>query len=352
MKKLFTVLIVFFMFVFPLRANAAEEFSDKINELTQQYTEKTDISDISISQILEYLKDKITDNISAPLKLGVKILAIIFLYSIVQILYENKCTINTVYQSRCTVIVFLNLLTPLNSVIEIISENLYSIKNFMISFLPVYSGICLASGEVFSSQIYTGFFLSSMVFISNLCIDIIIPSLKLYFALIISNALSSNIRLGSINEFYVKTVKNIMKISVSVICFVLTVQTTITGGKDTIAVKTGKILAGSAIPVIGTALQDAVSSVYSSMEAIKGFAGAAGLMTIAAIFVPSLLLLAIYYLTLNGLYIRADIFDAHTIKLCIKGYSDVIQLIVSIVVLYMVMLIFSITIILAVTNGV
>ena len=352
MKKIVTVIIAVLLFTAPLKVSAADEFTDKINDLTQQYVDNIDISQVTISDISDYLINTVKENISAPLKLGLKMLAVIFLYSIVQVLYENKYGANTVYQSRCTVIVFMNLLTPLKNIIEMVSENLYSVKNFMVSFLPVYAGISMASGEVFSSQVYTGFLLSAMVFISNLCVNIIIPSVKLYFALIISNALSPYIRLGALSEFYTKTVKSIMKISVSVICFMLTIQTTITGGKDTLAVKAGKFLSDSAIPVIGTALQEAVSSVYSGMEAIKGFAGAAGLVTIAAIFVPSLIILAVYYCITNLLYIRADIFDTSSIKQCIKGYNEIIQLTVSVVVLYMVMLIFSITIMIAVTNGV
>ncbi len=352
MKKILTVVMAALMFAIPVKANAAEEFTEKINDLTQQYIEDADITRITISDVFNYLSDTVKENIRAPLKLGLKMLAVIFLYSIVQVLYENKYGANTVYQSRCTVIVFINLLMPLKDIIEMVSENLYSVKNFMISFLPVYAGISMASGEIFSSQIYTGFFLSALVFISNLCLNIIIPSIKLYFALIISNALSTYIRLGTVSEFYSKTVKNIMKISVSVICFILTVQTTITGGKDTLAVKVGKLLSGSTVPVIGTALQEAVGSVYSSMETIKGFAGAAGLVTVAAIFAPSLIILAVYYCITNVLYIRSDIFDATSIKLCLKGYNDIIRLIISVIVLYMVMLIFALTIMISITNGV
>ena len=352
MKKLLTALIIIILFTIPVRAVAADGFTEEINNLTQQYTENTDWLNFSLSDIFDYLKKVLKEKAVAPIKTGLKLLIIIFLYSVVQVLTERGHGAASVYQSRCTVMVFINLMNPLNNIIGVISENLYSVKNFMISFLPIYAGISLSSGEVFSSQIYTGFLLSAMVFISNLCTDIIIPSFRIFLALIISNALSSFIRLGSISEFYIKTVKYIMKVSVSVICFILTIQTTITGGKDSISVKAGKILAGSAIPVIGPALQDAVSSIYSAMESVKGFAGAAGMVTIAGIFIPVLIILSVYYFILSGVFIRADIFDTVSIKLFIKGFIDIIQLMISIIVLYMVMLIFSLSIMVAITNGV
>ena len=159
------------------------------------------------------------------------------------------------------------------------------------------------------------------------------------------------IKLKSLSDFYIKLVNMAMRISVSVICFVLTVQSAITRGKDTLAVKAGKILAGSAIPVIGSTLQEAVSSVYAGMETIKGFAGASGLIVIAAIFIPTLISLAVYWLCTNVIYIFCELSVTKSISSCVHGFIDIINLMVSIVVLYMVMLIFSLTIMIAVTNG-
>ena len=351
MKRICTLLIILIL-IFPVKTYAADGYTEKINEITEQFTNNTDILNISVSDVFDYLKNTVADNISAPLRISVKMLVVILVYSTVRALYENRYGAYAVYDKRCTAIVFINLLTPLKNITDMISENLFSVKNFMISFLPVYAGISMASGEVFSSQIYTGFFLSAIIFISTVCINVIIPSVKFYFSIIISDTLSSYIRLGKLRDFYIKTIKLIMSVSVSVICFILTLQTAITGSKDTLAVKAGKIFSSAAIPVIGSALQEAVNSVYSGMETIKGFAGASGLLAVMSIFAPSLIILAIYYFFTNILYILADIFDAQSISKCLKGYIDVIQLISSVVVLYVIMLIFAITIMISITNGV
>ncbi|MBR4036481.1 MAG: hypothetical protein IKJ05_07115, partial [Oscillospiraceae bacterium] len=210
----------------------------------------------------------------------------------------------------------------------------------------------LASGEIFSSTVYTGFMLTVMVLISNICLYYLIPSFRLYFALIISDALSPYIRLSSISDFYSKAVRWLLRISVSVLCFILTLQSTILHSKDSIAVKTGKLIAGSAIPVIGNTLQDAVSSVYASMETIKNFAGISGILTIVAICLPTIIMLFIHWFQTNILLIISDLFDARAIKKCIAGFIEIIQLMISVVTMYILMFIFSLTILIVVTNGV
>lgn len=352
MKKIVFTIIVSAIFLLPVKVFAAETFLQEIEDLTQQYSnEDVDFINNDLSETADYLIEILKKNLTKPLKITFKLAAVILFYSIVQIMYADGVKANMIYETVCTLIVFINLLNPLKELLILISDNLYSVKNFMVSFLPIFAGISMASGEVFSSSVYTGFLLTSMVFVSNICLNQILPSVKIYFALIISNALSPYIRLKSLSDFYIKSIKSLMQISVSFICFILTIQTTITQGKDTLAVKAGKLLSGGAIPVIGSTLQDAVASVYASMESIKGFAGATGLATVVGIFLPSLITLLIYWCLTNRLYIFSDIFDAVQIKRCIKGYMEIVGLMISIVVLYTVMLIFSITIFIALTNG-
>lgn len=55
----------------------------------------------------------------------------------------------------------------------------------MTAFLPIYAGVTAASGYAGTSAIATGFFLQGLVFFANVCVDYIIPSLKLFFVMIV-----------------------------------------------------------------------------------------------------------------------------------------------------------------------
>ena len=331
---------------------ALTDYQEEINNIADGYNiDSGKIRQADMQIFIDYISENIKSVYKKPLKITLEIAVVIIMYSLSKtLLAENTAT--STAETVSVITVFLLLISPTKEMLSFITENLISVKSFMVSFVPVFSGIIMASGEFFTATVYAGAFITAMISVSNLCIDIIIPSIRIYFSVFIADALSPFIRLKSLGEFYYKSVKNVMKICVALICFLLTLQTTISQGKDTLAVKTGKLIAGTAVPIIGSSLQDAVASIYAGMESIKAYAGVVGLAAVFMIFMPSIIKLAVYWIYTNVLYIFGDILDTPPLCKCIRGFIDIIELLLSITSLYMVMFIFSITIMIAVTNGV
>ncbi len=351
MKRLLLMFVAISLFLIPNTAYADNDYEKQLNEITEEYgVDYSAIENITLEGVLQSIIERIKQRIYEPLDIFFKMGAIIFLCSILKVIQNDKKS--DIIDTVCTLIVFLSLLGPIRNIISMVEQNIFSIKNFMVSFIPVFCGVSMASGEFVTATIYNGFFLTSLIFVASFCIKIVLPSINLFFALIVSNSLSPFIKLKSLSDFYLKAIKWAMKSAVSIICFALTLQTIISQGKDTLTVKTGKLFAGSAIPIIGSTLQDAIGSVFASMETIKGFAGAAGLLVVTYIFLPSIIALAIHWLYVNGLYIISDMFEIQSISSCIQGFIQIIELMISIIFLFMIMLIFSITIMISLTNGV
>ena len=350
MKKILCILVPLFIFNLPFTVYAKTEYENQLNDLTDEYgIDYENIKDITVEKFICQIKSDILEEIHKPFDMFLKMSGIIILCAVLKTINNDS---NNILDTLCTLIVFISILTPLETLITSIGENIFAIKNFMISFLPILSGISMASGEFVTSTIYNGLFFTSLIFIADFCIKTILPSINLFFAMIVSNALSPFIRLKSLSEFYLKVVRWSMRAAVSLICFALTFQTTISQGKDTLAIKTGKLFAGSAIPIIGSSLQEAEGSVFAGMEVIKGFAGATGMIVILYIFLPSIISLVVYWVYTNCLFIICDMFDVKSISECVKGFVNIIELLISIVLLFMVMLIFSLTMMIAFTNGV
>ncbi|MEG1782522.1 MAG: hypothetical protein RR253_04665, partial [Oscillospiraceae bacterium] len=288
MKKIWIISFLIFFMVCPIKVGAEGDYKSQIDKIAkEEQIDTTNILSIGVKEIFEYFKNQVEDKAAAPLSMFYRVSAIIILCSVVK-LFEGNVNggISEIINSLCVLTVFINLLTPFRNLIDMVSQSLINVKNFMATFLPIFGGISASSGEFLTSTIYTGFFLISLVFISNFCIVSILPTMNLYLAMTVTNSVSPGVRLKSLCDFYLKTVKLIMQGLVSIICFILTVQTTITQGQDNLTVKAGKVVVSRAVPIIGSALQDAIGSVYASMEAVKGFAGAVGILSIASIFLP------------------------------------------------------------------
>lgn len=352
MKKVFIFIFLALFMLKPVRAEAVD-YRDEINSLTDNYGVDREIAaSLSFADIVNYIKETVKEKIREPYILTLKLLGIVFICSIAGTFSTEKS--NNVTEAAdvlCTFMMFVTLLQPFEKMSLMISENLTAVKDFMSAFIPLYAAIATASGEILTSAVYSGMFLSGLIFTANFCISAVLPSLKAYYALIIANSVSMHIRLKSVCEFYIKSVKWIMRTIVSVICFFITLQTTVSRGNDNLAVKAGKLLAGSAIPVVGSALQDAVGSVYAGMESIKGFAGAAGTVTVVSIFLPSVVTIFLYWFSLNLLYMVSDMFDTAILSGCIKSFIDITELLLSVVILFIVLFVLSSTIMIGLTNG-
>jgi len=351
MKKAGITIFIFLLICFPIPVSAADYMQDTLKIADEYNISLNGLKNFTLEDAVSYLKEVVSEKAAAPLKLTARLCGVLLLCAMVKSL-QSENSKNNLYDTICILTIFLNILTPLQQVFALVSENLVSVKNFMVTILPIFAGISAASGEIMTSAVYTGIFLSGMVLAANICVSFILPSTRIYFALIVSGSLSPFIKLESLSEFYLKAVKWTMRSIVSVVCFLLTLQTAVAQGSDTLVIKTGKALTGSAIPVIGTVLQDAVGSVFAGLEAIKGFAGAVGIAGILSVFTPSVVLLVIYRICFNALYIVCEVFDMENISKCIKGFVQITEVMISLVFLFITMLIFCIAVMIAITNGV
>lgn len=358
MKKICFILAVLFTCSFPVFAENndadANNYIAQIEHIAEENNINSEqINDFDINSIVTYLKNEIFKNISEPLKIFYKISAILILAAMLNLFESNQSkNITTIVNSLCLLVIFLNLLTPFKNMIYIVSQNLIDLKNFMATFLPIFASISIASGQIVSSTIYTGLFLMGIVFISDICVKFILPTINLFLAVNVTSSVSQSFDLKSLCEFYTKFIKIFMTIIVSVLCFVLTIQSTIAQGQDNLAVKTGKFLISSTVPIIGSALQGAVGSVYASMQVVKGFAGIVGVVSIAQMFIPTLIVLSVNWLCLSAGIVVSDVLDNKQSSGVLKGFQNVIEILFSIVFLFSVLLIFSITIIIKSTQGV
>lgn len=355
MKKI--VFIFLFILCFSVTAYAEEAddiYHNKAKDFVSEYN-------IDFEQLKEYpfetlwdaVKAAAEDAVSKPFKLFFRITALLLLTSFINLFSAGiSGKVTNVVNIVTMLVLFTNVYEDISIMTDEIVKGLFDIKNFMTAFLPVFAGISFASGEMITSTVYTGFFMIAVVTVANFCINYIVPSINIFLAIGISSAVSPILNLKGLCEFYSRAVKYAMTAAVSVLCFVLTLQTAITHGQDSLAVKTGKLIVNSAVPIIGSALQSAVGSVYASMGVLKGFFGIAGILVIINMFLPSIVTLAVNWL---GYYLTAvlgEVLENDTAVQILTRFREVTEVLLSMSVLFMVLLVFSMTVMIKATQGV
>lgn len=80
----------------------------------------------------------------------------------------------------------------------------------------------------------------------------------------------------------------------------LSLQTVIGSGGDTLLLKASKFLAGSMIPVIGGTISDALGAAKGCVQLLKGAVGSFGILVAVLTFLPALLQVGMWYLSLKA----------------------------------------------------
>ena len=359
MKKIVLIFVMFILVCLPVSAQQSEEqgnssYYNKAESFAAEYgidfkTLKENPFDTLWNTALSAVKKALT----SPAKIFGRITAILLLTSFINLFSQDGSKqIVQLINAVTMLVLFANVYDSLTVMISQTTERFIDVKNFMTAFLPVLAGFSFSSGEMVTSTLYTGFFMICVVTVANFSINYIVPSLNLFMAVGITASLLPAVNLKPLCDLYSKAVKIAMTASVSVLCFVLTLQTAITQGQDNLAVKTGKAIIGSAVPIIGSALQSAVGSVYASVGVLKGFFGLAGIVVIINIFLPSIVNLAANWLGYYLMSALGEVLENKTAAEILSVFKGVTEILLSMSVLFMVLLIFSMTILIKTTQGV
>ncbi|MBR2028913.1 MAG: hypothetical protein IKA10_08020 [Oscillospiraceae bacterium] len=353
MKKLVIAVVVIIFLSLPVSAQGTDNgYSYRLEELLSEYNISYDkLKEYPFETLWETVKKEIKDYFVVPLDSLYKITAILLVTAMINFLnFDNNRQIVQIINMVAMLIMFYTVFDVFTDMTKNVSDMLYNLKNFMLTFVPVLGGITFASGEVITSSVYTGFFLITVVAVANICVTYIIPSINLYLAVGVTSGITSVINLKPLCDFYSKTVKLAMTAVVSVLCFMLSLQNVIAQGKDGLALKAGKLLVTSAVPIIGSSLENAVGSVYASMGVLKGFCGLAGIAVVTGIFLPNIITLTANWICYQIISVISEMLENSWAKQLFEYFIEVIEILLSVSVLFMVLLLFSLTVMIKATG--
>ena len=97
-----------------------------------------------------------------------------------------------------------------------------------------------------------------------------------------------------------------------ILTFSLSVQTSLSAGADGVAMKSAKMLAGRAIPVVGGAVGDTLRTVAGSIVYLKSTVGAVGILAVALVLLPPLCTVVLYRLGIIAASACADLLGCST----------------------------------------
>ncbi|MDD3429851.1 MAG: hypothetical protein PHG02_07585 [Oscillospiraceae bacterium] len=364
MKRIICILLL--LFSLPMFTPMAAEKSDSAVEdymvglttqaqsfLDEQPFSVEDLKTMTLPDIVKELWSLFKDQLKQPIKMFARITAVLVLAAVLRAMKSDKGDMGITNAVDITLILAVFILTcqPMLSLFDEVQQQLLVCKNFILSFVPIYASVILSCGQIGTAAIYSGFFFSSVMIIISVLTGAIAPLIEVYLAFSVSAALTTALNLQALAKLVSKVIKWILTLVATVFCAIISLQSVISNAADSVALRAGKFLVGSGVPVIGRAVSDAVSTVYAGLNLAKGTIGFAGIIAVLLIFLPVLLKCCAFYFMVLCADGVAQATDNIATSKVLQSFAETISIYLSVLTLFLIIILFSTTLMLVLSSG-
>lgn len=333
-----------------LEASGAQELIDSLDEDTRGLLEDYHLDEISPQSVLEMDSSQLfslllqvaQDQVKKPMKLLGTLIAITVLGALTAALKPGSDkSISRLYEN---ITVLAAAAVSVTAVLEIVRQVAVTVQDgayFMVSFVPVFSSILTASGQAVSAGVYHMAVFAICQIIAQTAVTVLIPLLDCYLAFSVIAGFSSSLSFGKAAELIHKGTVFLLTLLLTILIGLLSLQGLVAGQVDQAVSKTAKYLVSSLVPVVGSAVSDALGTVKSCLSLLKSCVGAFGIFAAFAAFLPDLVGCLLWMGAIQVAVFSAGVLGMDKLSKLYEAFASVLTILFSI--LLSVMLLFIIT---------
>ena len=306
------------------------------------------ITGLSFNDIVGLLKSLFQKKAELPIKSSVTVLIFILLSAFLQSLKaESDDSVNMIYSTATALLVATVVLVKLTSTVSLASMAISVASNFVYAFIPVFCSIVVASGGIttgFSTNTTLLILAQGLSFISS---NVFMPIVNCYLALGVTSSLRYELNLDKLLSSVKKIITTCISFVSGVFVSVLSVKTAVAGRADMLGLRSIRFAIKSVVPVIGSSISEGLLSIQAYSSLIKSSVGIVGVMAVVLVFLPSIIEVVLWRISLTLCVIVSDIFGDKSVSAVLNAFLNTLLLINVILILSMVTTVISFGILIA-----
>ena len=306
------------------------------------------ITGLSFNDIVGLLKSLFQKKAELPIKSSVTVLIFILLSAFLQNLKaESDDSVNMIYSTATALLVATVVLVKLTSTVSLTSMAISVASNFVYAFIPVFCSIVVASGGIttgFSTNTTLLILAQGLSFISS---NVFMPIVNCYLALGVTSSLRYELNLDKLLSSLKKIITTCISFVSGVFVSVLSVKTAVAGRADMLGLRSIRFAINSVVPVIGSSISEGLLSNQAYSSLIKSSVGIVGVMAVVLVFLPSIIEVVLWRISLTLCVIVSDVFGDKSVSAVLNAFLNTLLLINVILILSMVTTVISFGILIA-----
>lgn len=337
------------------------EFEDTLPPESRESLEALDLTELNLSAILSLtpqafchaMKTAIENQWKMPIHTVGKILGILLLCTLLFTLKDSLLHngLDRIFSVVSVVCILSLIAKPLTECISKGIDSLYHCSLFLLSYIPVLSGVLVANGQAAAASGYHFLLFAACQIVSQLSTSLFVPLLGIYFSFVVIAGAFPQMGLqniaGGIKSLLSWGLGGVTTIFVGL----FSLQTLVTSNVDSLTMKTSKFILGNFIPVVGGALSDAFSAAHGCVTLVKNTVGTFGILVAVSTILPILLEVVLWYLLL---WLSAQIgtmLGVKEVSSVLKGAADTVSILMAMLLCYGLLLIISTAIVMILGSG-
>ncbi len=328
-------------------SSSTEEISGQVSELLSEYDTDFNYEDIE-SLSLSMIFDNVVSDFSSRLKAPFRLLGIILITIVFASLMRNagettfpKSPSANLYNMVCVISAAAVICPSLLDAYENCNNALDKGSGFMLAFVPVYVALSIASGNIVSAGVYNTITLAAAEIIVQLSNSIVMPLVAMTAALSITGSVFPETSVEGIIKLIKKLVTWGLTVSMTLFSGFVSLKSTLGNTVDGFASKSVKFVVSGLVPVIGSAVTDAYSTVKGSFEVMKCTTGTAGTVAVIILMLPPILEIFAYRAALCVGCATAEMFSVTPLEKLLKGLDSGLAIALSVLICFSVLFIIS-----------
>ncbi len=365
-RKIFFIIIFIFVFSFSVSAETdtenfykeqyqlseADSLSKNLPDDTRAFMNKNGISaenpdwinSLSMENVFSHIFSFLKSGAKEPLKALAGILAVILISAAIGSMETASSALSTATYASALAAAAV-ICVPVFKVVSASVNALQGCSVFMSGFIPVFAVIVASAGAPITSASMSALLLGASQVVSFISNFVVVPLLGGYMSVSLASSVSPLVSQSGIAEGIKKLSFWIMSLLTTVFIGILSIQTAVNASADTLSTKTAKFIIGSSVPVAGTVISEALTTVTASMGLLKSSIGIYGVVACAAIFLPLVCELLIWKISLSLLSVVSDLFSLPKISSLLRAVDTVMSVLSGIIILTACMFIISLSVV-------
>ncbi|MBE6715825.1 MAG: hypothetical protein E7573_02790 [Ruminococcaceae bacterium] len=356
-------LCVFLVPFFGVCANASENMYDEIFDVLSPETEKLlesfgitgdvqeNFTEVSVEKAFDTVLGIFRGELISPVKyLGV-CLALMFISSQLSQLFSVAGSVGSLSKRISLLCVMFSIVSMSAGIFSQCSSSLLTTKDMMLVLIPIFAGVVSFGGDIALAMSFNTVAFSFAETVAIFFNGVFPLLCTVMTAVTSASAINPLIKLDGVGKTLSKAVNVIMAFISGIFVAVLSIRGVIAGAADTVAIRGVRFIIGNSVPVVGSAIGEALNSVVAGISLMKNTVGMVGIAAVIVINLPVIIKVAVWKGALYFISLCADMLDLPEIRSFSENMNGVLSVITGALFFVSFVFIISIAIILTVSKG-